>query len=295
MPCAAPASVCPSCGNICRHMGSVRLVDEGAHSFFHRTSPCRPGSHPFLHALRWPLLAPGAVLAGCATTTPHPPPPDAAGRDDHCRARGWPRQWKWALPAGAPTRIPTTPVALLLAPNGPCAQAAPLPNSPGDRPDWASGDATPDTPLVAGHALAQTRQAVDTARALGLVQRAGQHSTPPSTRPCIPWPGCWRPTAATTPPWRTSSTARRSNLARHPTPQRPARNAWKPCAIEPQPEHPPSARRISVRTSGGQTTPPRPAPDHLPAMDSSAPRAAPPPASWWWTTTPTCCDCCRCA
>ena len=46
-------------------------------------------------------------------------------------------------------------------------------------------EATPDTPLLLATALAQTRQAVDTARALGLVQRV-LGNTSPAAQPLHP-------------------------------------------------------------------------------------------------------------
>jgi DNA repair ATPase RecN len=46
-------------------------------------------------------------------------------------------------------------------------------------------DATPETPLLLATALAQTRQAVDTARALGLVQRV-LGNTSPAAQPLHP-------------------------------------------------------------------------------------------------------------
>lgn len=90
-------------------------------------------------------------------------------------------------------------------------------------------DATPDTPLLLATALAQTRQAVDTARALGLVQRV-LGNTSPAAQPLHPWPGCWRPDCCNNAGWRTSSTVRRSNCATPNAATISSANAWKPCA-----------------------------------------------------------------
>ena len=147
-----------------------------------------PPSSPTLssHALRWPLLALGAVLAGCATTTPPPAP-----------AQTPPVAMIIAVPV-APTvevgpaeargndaDIHHTPVALLLTQTDRVLKLPPaeLANEIARLGD--AEDATPETPLLLATALAQTRQAVDTARALGLVQRV-LGNTSPAAQPLHP-------------------------------------------------------------------------------------------------------------
>ncbi len=133
-----------------------------------------PPSSPPLpsHALRWPLLALGAVLAGCATTMPPPAP-----------AQTPPVAMIIAVPVAPTVEVGPaeargndvdtnhTPVALLLAQTDRVLKLPPAELTKEIARLGEAEDATPDTPLLLATALAQTRQAVDTARALGLVQR----------------------------------------------------------------------------------------------------------------------------
>lgn len=132
-----------------------------------------PPSTPPLssHALRWPLLALGAVLAGCATTAPPPAP-----------SKPTPVAMIIAVPVAPAIEVGATeargtetdnnaPVALLLAQTDRVLKLPPAELAREIARLSEAEDATADTPLLLATALAQTRQAVDTARALGLVQR----------------------------------------------------------------------------------------------------------------------------
>lgn len=131
-----------------------------------------PHSTPLLssHALRWPLLALGTVLAGCAAAPPPAPskPPPVA--------------MIIAVPVAPAIEVGATeargtetdnnaPVALLLAQTDRVLKLPPAELAREIARLSEAEDATADTPLLLATALAQTRQAVDTARALGLVQR----------------------------------------------------------------------------------------------------------------------------
>lgn len=132
-----------------------------------------PHSTPLLssHALRWPLLALGAVLAGCATTAPPPAP-----------SKPPPVAMIIAVPVAPAIEVGATeargtetdnnaPIALLLAQTDRVLKLPPAELAREIARLSEAEDATADTPLLLATALAQTRQAVDTARALGLVQR----------------------------------------------------------------------------------------------------------------------------
>ena len=133
-----------------------------------------PPSTPLLssHALRWPLLALGTVLAGCATTAPPPAP-----------AQTPPVAMIIAVPVAPTVEVGPaearstdadthhTPVVLLLAQTDRVLKLPPAELAKEIARLDEADDATPETPLLLATALAQTRQAVDTARALGLVQR----------------------------------------------------------------------------------------------------------------------------
>ena len=147
-----------------------------------------PPSSPTLssHALRWPLLALCAVLAGCATTTPPPDP-----------AQTPPVAMIIAVPVAPTVEVGPaearstdadthhTPVALLLAQTDRVLKLPPAELAKEIARLGEAEDATPDTPLLLATALAQTRQAVDTARALGLVQRV-LGNTSPAAQPLHP-------------------------------------------------------------------------------------------------------------
>ena len=147
-----------------------------------------PPSSPTLssHALRWPLLALGAVLAGCATTTPPPAP-----------AQTPPVAMIIAVPVAPTVEVGPaeargtdadtnhTPVALLLTQTDRVLKLPPAELAKEIARLGEAEDATPETPLLLATALAQTRQAVDTARALGLVQRA-LGNTSPAAQPLHP-------------------------------------------------------------------------------------------------------------
>ena len=147
-----------------------------------------PPSSPTLssHALRWPLLALGAVLAGCATTTPPPAP-----------AQTPPVAMIIAVPVAPTVEVGPaearstdadtnhTPVALLLAQTDRVLKLPPAELAKEIARLGEAEDATPETPLLLATALAQTRQAVDTARALGLVQRV-LGNTSPAAQPLHP-------------------------------------------------------------------------------------------------------------
>ncbi|MDD2178050.1 hypothetical protein OIN59_11450 [Acidovorax sp. D2M1] len=122
-------------------------------------------------ALRWPLLALGALLAGCASTPPPPAP-----------AKPPPVAMIIAVPVAPAIEVgsaeargaePNTnaPVALLLTQTDRVLKLPPAELAKEIARLSEAEDATTDTPLLLATALAQTRQAVDTARALGLVQR----------------------------------------------------------------------------------------------------------------------------
>ena len=147
-----------------------------------------PPSSPPLpsHALRWPLLALGAVLAGCATTTPPPAP-----------AQTPPVAMIIAVPVAPTVEVGPaeargtdadthhTPVALLLTQTDRVLKLPPAELAKEIARLGEAEEATPDTPLLLATALAQTRQAVDTARALGLVQRV-LGNTSPAAQPLHP-------------------------------------------------------------------------------------------------------------
>lgn len=78
-----------------------------------------------------------------------------------------------------------TPVALLLAQTDRVLKLPPAELAKEIARLGEAEDATPETPLLLATALAQTRQAVDTARALGLVQRV-LGNTSPAAQPLHP-------------------------------------------------------------------------------------------------------------
>ena len=141
---------------------------------------------PLSQTLRWPLLALGAVLAGCATTTPPPPPAPTP-----------PVAMSIAVPAASTVQAGPgearsndadthhTPVALLLTQTDRVLKLPPAELTKEIARLGEAEDATPETPLLLATALAQTRQAVDTARALGLVQRV-LGNTSPAAQPLHP-------------------------------------------------------------------------------------------------------------
>ena len=123
------------------------------------------------YALRWPLLALTALLAGCASTPPPPAP-----------SKPPPVAMIIAVPVAPAIEVGSTethgteadtnaPVALLLAQTDRVLKLPPAELAKEIARLNEAEDGTADTPLLLATALAQTRQAVDTARALGLVQR----------------------------------------------------------------------------------------------------------------------------
>ncbi|AFU47651.1 hypothetical protein C380_19785 [Acidovorax sp. KKS102] len=117
------------------------------------------------------MLALGTVLAGCATTA-HPPAP----------SKPPPVAMIIAVPVAPAIEVGATeargtetdsnaPIALLLAQTDRVLKLPPAELAREIARLSEAEDATADTPLLLATALAQTRQAVDTARALGLVQR----------------------------------------------------------------------------------------------------------------------------
>lgn len=132
-----------------------------------------PASTPPLpsHALRWPLLALGAVLAGCATTTPPPAPAQTPPVAMIIAVPVAPTVEVGAADALSPEADATASIASLLSQTDRVLKLAPAELAKEIARLGEAEDATPDTPLLLATALAQTRQAVDTARALGLVQR----------------------------------------------------------------------------------------------------------------------------
>ena len=132
-----------------------------------------PHSTPLLssHALRWPLLALGAVLAGCATTAPPPTPSKPAPVAMIIAVPVAPAIEVGATEARGTETDNNAPVALLLAQTDRVLKLPPAELAREIARLSEAEDATADTPLLLATALAQTRQAVDTARALGLVQR----------------------------------------------------------------------------------------------------------------------------
>lgn len=132
-----------------------------------------PHSTPLLssHALRWPLLALGAVLAGCATTAPPPAPSKPAPVAMIIAVPVAPAIEVGATEARGTETDSNAPIALLLAQTDRALKLPPAELAREIARLSEAEDATADTPLLLATALAQTRQAVDTARALGLVQR----------------------------------------------------------------------------------------------------------------------------
>lgn len=132
-----------------------------------------PPSTPLLssHALRWPLLALGAVLAGCATTAPPPAPSKPPPVAMIIAVPVAPAIEVGATEARGTETDSNAPVALLLAQTDRVLKLPPTELAREIARLSEAEDATADTPLLLATALAQTRQAVDTARALGLVQR----------------------------------------------------------------------------------------------------------------------------
>ena len=146
-----------------------------------------PPSSPTLssHALRWPLLALGAVLAGCATTTPPPAPAQTPPVAMIIAVPVAPTIEVGATEARGTETDSSAPVALLLAQTDRVLKLPPAELAKEIARLGEAEDATPDTPLLLATALAQTRQAVDTARALGLVQRV-LGNTSPAAQPLHP-------------------------------------------------------------------------------------------------------------
>ena len=180
------------------------------------------------------------------------PRPDAAGRDDHCRARG-PDNGSEPCPSAGHRRghQPQSRRAAAGS-DGPYAQAAPRRTRQGNCPTERSGGRHGRHSVAIGHGPGTNAPGRGHRPCAGPgAARVGQHQ-PRSAAAASPGPAAGGPTAATTPP---GGPARPPGAAtaRHPTPQRPAqRTPGSRARHRTQPEHPPSARRISVRPSGGQ-------------------------------------------
>lgn len=138
--------------------------------------PCRPAGQQALNSPAWILpLAAALVLTGCNATSPKAAAA-AAGAPAPVVAVAAPApDAPESLPAGEAAAAGTTqaaePVLQVLAQADrtlrmPAAELAREIARLGE-----AEDATAETPLLLAVALAQTRQPVDTARALGLVQR----------------------------------------------------------------------------------------------------------------------------
>ncbi|WP_422843872.1 hypothetical protein [Acidovorax sp. M2(2025)] len=136
------------------------------------------------------LLAAALLLAGCSATAPRAaasPEPAPARTAEPAGTAAAPAAEPAAAPAPEPARPPAAPApqagtaldqvlaysdrVLRLPPAELAREVARL---------GEAEDASPDTPLLLATALAQTRQPVDTARALGLVQRVLGSSTAPA-------------------------------------------------------------------------------------------------------------------
>ena len=139
------------------------------------------------------LLAAALLLAGCHATAPRAAPPMAApapAATAEPAAQGTAAA-ATAEPAAAPTpdaaRPPAAPppqagtaVEQVLAYSDRVLRLPPAELAREVARLGEAEDAAPDTPLLLATALAQTRQPVDTARALGLVQRVLGNSTAPA-------------------------------------------------------------------------------------------------------------------
>lgn len=129
-------------------------------------------------ALRWPLLALGALLASCASTPPAPAPTQPPQVAMIIAVPVAPTVEVDPTETGGNEADTNTPIAILLTQTDRVLKLTPAELAREIARLSESEDASPDTPLLLATALAQTRQAVDTARALGLVQRVlGNTST----------------------------------------------------------------------------------------------------------------------
>lgn len=138
------------------------------------------------------LLAAALLLAGCNATAPHAaaspaPKPAPARTAEPAGAAAAPAAEPAAAPAPEPARPPAAPapqagtaVDQVLAYSDRVLRLPPAELAREVARLGEAEDASPDTPLLLATALAQTRQPVDTARALGLVQRVLGSSTAPA-------------------------------------------------------------------------------------------------------------------